>query len=127
MEYKAVKTVSNNGNNNDCDYCCFALNCINQCRLPDGMHYEKECAKKKVELICAVDNEDNYFQVLLAYDNGMRPSHEMVSEAIYKYLGEYQRDVEESSYKLIIDRLCHCKPVVLLGHTFFFRNTTIYI
>lgn len=35
MRYKMVPTKGEN----DCDECCFALNCINPCRIPKGMHY----------------------------------------------------------------------------------------
>ena len=41
MKYIEVETVPVNGETNDCHYCCFALSCINPCRLPSGKHYEK--------------------------------------------------------------------------------------
>ena len=47
MKYREVETIRINGEENDCDYCCFALNCINPCRLPSGRHYEEVKPKKK--------------------------------------------------------------------------------
>ena len=43
MKYKEVKTQSST---NDCDECCFALSCINPCRLKSGYHYEEVKQKK---------------------------------------------------------------------------------
>ena len=40
MKYKEVKTPEHIAN--DCDLCCFVLNCINTCRLPKGYHYEEK-------------------------------------------------------------------------------------
>lgn len=41
MTYKEIDTIYENGDTNDCHYCCFALACINPCRLPAGKHYEE--------------------------------------------------------------------------------------
>lgn len=38
MAYKEKPTLHSE---NDCDECCFALNCINPCRLEKGKHYEE--------------------------------------------------------------------------------------
>ena len=37
-QFIEVKTTEGQ---NDCDDCCFALDCINSCRLPKGWHYKK--------------------------------------------------------------------------------------
>lgn len=39
MKYKEKKTPEHI--TNDCDVCCFALACINICRLKKGYHYEE--------------------------------------------------------------------------------------
>ena len=39
MKYKEVKTTPQV--KNDCEECCFALACIEPCRLKKGYHYEK--------------------------------------------------------------------------------------
>ena len=45
-KYRKVATIQINGLENDCDFCCFALDCIAPCRLPDGIHYEEVKTKK---------------------------------------------------------------------------------
>lgn len=41
MKYIKTEAIPVNGEENDCHYCCFALSCINPCRLPKGKHYEE--------------------------------------------------------------------------------------
>lgn len=41
MRVIEVETKPTGGNDNDCSYCCFALQCVNPCYLPKGKHYEK--------------------------------------------------------------------------------------
>lgn len=82
--------------------------------------------EKKINVLYAVDLEDNTKTSLLALPSGVRCPRELAEKVVRDFFGEHVCDNDEAMYELIIRAIRNDEQIDYADWTFFFDEVTFY-